>query len=308
MKKEESARVAIVKVEDSIEAGMKEAIELAGGLKGLEPGMNILIKPNVNSNDPFPATSNPITVAAIVNYVKRFNPSRIVVGDASNISYLPTIESMRTLGIYQAAYDAGAEVVGFEDEDWVGVLPEGAENWDGFEVPKMLLDADYVISQCVVKTHFLAIYSMALKNWMGVVDHRSRYSLHASPRSVFYERIAELNLARPADFVLLDGTKAMVTGGPFSGDTVGGNLIVATANITAADATGLSILKYLGTVDQIQNVSVWDQPVLRRGIDIGLGARSGVDIELVTSNFQDLDKVGDFLETPRERRLTAKVQ
>jgi len=303
--KEESARVAIVKIEDSIEAGMRESIELAGGLKGLEPGMNVLIKPNVNSNDPFPATSNPIAVAALVNYVKQFNPSRIVVGDASNISYLPTIESMRTLGIYQAAYKAGAEVVGFEDKDWVEVSPEGAENWKSFKVPKMLLDADYVISQCIVKTHFLAVYSMALKNWMGVVDHRSRYSLHVSPRSLFYKRIAELNLARPADFVLLDGTKAMVTGGPFSGDTVEGNLMIATANITAADATGLSILKYLGTVDRIQNVSVWDQPVLRRGIEVGLGAKSGVDIELISRNFMDVDKVAAFLDVPPEYRLTA---
>lgn len=174
MKKEESARIAIVKVEDSIEAGMREAIELAGGLKGLEPGMNILIKPNVNSNDPFPTTSNPITVATLVNYVKQFNPSRIVVGDASNISYLPTIESMRTLGIYHTAYDASAEVAGFEEGDWVGVSSEAAENWRKFGVPKMLPDAGYVISYCVVKTHFLAVYSMALKNWMGVVDHRSR--------------------------------------------------------------------------------------------------------------------------------------
>ncbi|HEY3375360.1 MAG TPA: hypothetical protein VGK02_09885 [Candidatus Aquicultor sp.] len=47
--------------------------------------------------------------------------------------------------------------------------------------------------------------------------------------------------------------------------------MVATSNITAADATGLAILKYLGTESVIQNTDVWDQPVLRRGIEIGLG-------------------------------------
>jgi uncharacterized protein (DUF362 family) len=169
----------------------------------------------------------------------------------------------------------------------------------------MLLDVDYVISQCVVKTHFKAVYSMALKNWMGVADYRSRFSIHTSPREVFYKRLAELNLARPADFVLLDGTRAMVSGGPFRGDTVEANLMVATPNITAADATGLAILKYLGTERRIQDVSVWSQPVLCRGMEIGLGVRSGAEIDLVSRDFADVDVVSDFLEIPEERRIPA---
>ncbi|MCL6471997.1 MAG: DUF362 domain-containing protein [Firmicutes bacterium] len=293
------ARVALVKTE-FVDRGIEQTIELAGGLTGLEPGMVVLIKPNVNSNDPFPATSNPETVVALVNYVKQYKPRQIIVGDASNASYLPTVDSMRDLGIYQAAQEAGADVVGFEEGVWVEVAPPGAKHWHQFKVSEVLLNADYVISQCVVKTHFLAGYSMALKNWMGVVDHRSRYSLHMSARDLFYKRIAELNLARPADFVLLDGTWAMVTGGPFHGDTINANLMVATANITAADAVGLSILKYLGTTERIENVSVWSQPVLRHGVEIGLGAKSGADIELICRNFDDVDVLKDFLEIPKE--------
>jgi len=298
------AKVALVGVE-SIDSAVAQAIELAGGLKGLEPGMVVLIKPNVNSDDPFPATSNPETVAALVNYVKRYSPGRVIVGDASNSSFLPTLESMRTLGVYQAADEAGAEVVGFEEGEWVEVAPQGADNWRRFKVPGLLLDVDYVISQCVVKTHFKAVYSMALKNWMGVADYRSRFSVHASHRDIFYKRLAELNLARPADFVLLDGTRSMVSGGPFKGKAVDSNLIVATSNITAADAVGLAILKYLGTEERIQNTSVWDQPVLRRGIEIGLGVRSAAEIDLVSSNFAAIDTVGDYLELPKERKMPA---
>lgn len=298
------ARVALVGTE-SVGTGVEQAIELAGGLHGLEPDKVILIKPNVNSNDPFPATSNPETVATLVNYVKRYNPRQIIVGDASNASYLPTIDSMKEVGIYQAAKEAGADVVGFEEGIWVEVSPVGAKNWRRFRVPSMLLDADYVISQCVIKAHFLAVYSMAIKNWIGVLDHRSRYSLHASPRPLFYKRIAEINLARPADFVLLDGTKAMVTGGPFRGDVARVNLMVATSNITAADATGLSILKYLGTVGRIQNISVWEQAVLHHGIEIGLGAGSGDNIDLISRNFEAAGTVSDFLGIPKERRIVA---
>ncbi|MHB8840587.1 MAG: DUF362 domain-containing protein [Candidatus Aquicultor sp.] len=300
----ERAVVAVAGVE-SIQAVVPEVIELAGGLNGLEPGMVVLIKPNVNSDDLFPATSNPQTIAALIDYVKKYNPKKVIVADSSNVSYLPTVRSMGTLGIYQAAADAGAEVIGFEDEEWVEVSPPGATHWRRFEVPKMLLEADYVISQCVVKTHFKAVYSMALKNWMGVVDHRSRYSIHISSRNVFYKRVAELNLARPADYVLLDGTRAMVSGGPFSGDVVEADLMVATANLTAADATGLAILKYLGTEEKIQKPRVWDQPVLRHGIEIGLGAGTGSQIDLLSHDFDDVNRISDYLEIPEELRRTA---
>ncbi len=302
--KNERAVVAVTGVE-SIRAAVPKAIELAGGLGGLESGMVVLIKPNVNSDDPFPATSNPQTITALIEYVKKYDPKKVIVADSSNVSYLPTLRSMGTLGIYQAAAGAGAEVIGFEDEEWVEVSPPGATHWHRFEVPKMLLEADYVISQCVVKTHFKAGYSMALKNWMGIVDHRSRYSIHTSSRNVFYQRIAELNLARPADFVLLDGTRAMVSGGPFSGDVVEAGLMIATGNLTAADATGLAILKYLGTEGKIQRPRVWDQPVLHHGIEIGLGVGSGSEIDLVSRNFDDANRISDYLEIPEELKPTA---
>lgn len=297
--------VVAVAVVESVHATVSEVIELAGGLKGLEPGMVVLIKPNVNSDDPFPATSNPQTIAALVDHVKTYNPKRIIVADSSNSSFLPTVGSMETLGIYQAATVAGADVIGFEDGEWVTVSPPGATHWRQFDVPLVLLEADYVISQCVVKTHFKAHYSMAIKNWMGVVDHRSRFSIHVSSRDVFYQRIAELDLARPADFILLDGTRAMVSGGPFSGDVVEAKLMVATSNITAADATGLAILKYLGTEDRIQKVKVWDQPVLRHGIEIGLGVGSGSEIDLLSRSFAEVNIVSDYLEIPEELRRTA---
>jgi uncharacterized protein (DUF362 family) len=148
-----NATVAIVKV-SSADTAVERAINLAGGLTGLQPEMSVLIKPNVNSNDPFPATSNPETVAALVRYIKqRYNPRRLIVGDASNWNYLPTIESMTTAGLYQAALRVGAEVIGFEHDEWIRVSPEDATHWNSFSVPKTLLDADFVISQPVLYPH-----------------------------------------------------------------------------------------------------------------------------------------------------------
>jgi len=288
------SKVAIVR-KSNVEEMLERAIELAGGME-ISPNATVLIKPNQNSGDPFPATSNPVTVAGLVNYVKRFSPKRIVVADASFAGFLPTMKTMKTTGVFQAAQDAGAEVIALEEGEFVSVMPEGAENWrQPFRVSRLYMEADYVINQPVIKTHKYAIYSMAFKNTIGVIINADRPLMHSAADDRFRRMIAELNLARPPDFIVLDGQKAMVTGGPFSGDVKEGNLIIATKDPVAADAVGLAVLKYLGTTDRIQNKSVWDQPVLRRAVELGLGARSRDEIDLVSDGILEVDQIQKHL-------------
>lgn len=288
-------RVAICRSETT-EAMLASAIELAGGLD-INPGSTVLIKPNENSDDPFPATSDPETVAALVRYVRRFRPARLVVADASFVAYLPTIKTMQKTGVYQAATGAGAEVAAFEEGDFVSVLPDKAANWRwSFRMARLYLEADYVISQPVIKTHKYAVFSMALKNTIGAVLNADRPLMHSLPTDRFRRMTAELNLARPADFVVLDGRQAMVTGGPFSGRTQRADLIVATTDLVAADAVGLAVLKHLGTVPRIQDKPVWEQTVLEHAVELGLGVNGPDEIELVADGVPELESIRGFLK------------
>jgi uncharacterized protein (DUF362 family) len=288
------SRVAIVR-KTTVEEMIERAIELAGGME-IPPKATVLIKPNQNSDDSFPATSNPATIAGLVNYVKRFNPKRIVVADASFQGFLPTMKTMKTTGVFQAARDAGADVVALEDDEFVSVMPEGAENWQQpFRVSKLYMEADYVINQPVIKTHKYAIYSMTLKNTIGVIVNADRPLMHSAPDERFRRMIAELNLARLPDFVVLDGQKAMVTGGPFTGEVKEANLMIATRDPVAADVVGLAVLKFLSTTDRIQNNSVWEQPVLKRAVELGLGARSRDEIDLVSDGIPEIDQIEKHL-------------
>lgn len=275
------------KIDETVAA----AIELAGGME-IPKNATVLIKVNQNSNDPFPGTSNPDTVASLVRYVKRFAPKRVIVADASNQYYLPTLSSMETTGLLQAARAAGAEVIGLEDGEFVPVRPDKASSWEEpFSISKLYLDADYVISQPVVKTHSLAIYTMSLKNTIGVIKQDSRPLMHAAPGPTFWRMIAELNLVRPPDFILLDGWKAMVTGGPFSGSVKEPHVIIATRDLLAADAVGLALLKHLGTANRIQTQSVWEQPVLKHGVELNLGAKSREEIEIVSEGVEEIERI-----------------
>ena len=72
----------------------------------------------------------------------------------------------------------------------------------------------------------------------------------------FVNRIAELNLGIKPALNILDGSKSFVFGGPSSGDTAEPKLIVASRDRIAADATGVAVLKSMGTEERLQNRSV----------------------------------------------------
>ena len=103
--------------------------------------------------------------------------------------------------------------------------------------------------------------------------------------------LAELHLARTADFIIMDGTKVFVEGGPTEGKVVEADLVVASNDIIANDTVGLAILKTLGTVDKIRNNTVWSQPQITRAVELELGARSINDIKISSENVGDINQI-----------------
>ncbi len=270
------------------------AVELAGGFVGLTPGAVVLIKPNVNSHHPYPGTTNPEVVRAVVELVKGYEPRRIIVADRSNPAY-DTLPAMEQVGIYKAATEAGAEVIPLEDYEWVGVNPPGAENWPGgFEFSALPQEVDYMIALPVTKTHSIARYTMALKNTVGLIHPRSRNFLHSKGGRQFGAMLAEINLARPADFVVMDGTRAFITGGPSTGVLREPNIVLATSNLVAADVVGLAILKNLGASGLLARNS-WEEAQVARAVELRLGVSDASQIELVAEGVTEIDEIRAFI-------------
>jgi uncharacterized protein (DUF362 family) len=95
--------------------------------------------------------------------------------------------------------------------------------------------------------------------------------------------------------IILDGTKAFVTGGPFTGEVKQPNIIIATSDIIAADAIGLAILKYLGTTKNIEEKSIWEQQQIKRAIEIGLGISNANQIIIHNENINEISQIKKFL-------------
>ena len=89
--------------------------------------------------------------------------------------------------------------------------------------------------------------------------------------------------ARP-DLIVLDGIDAFVDGGPMNGKRAKGNVFLASTDRVAIDAVGLAILQSLGSNDQIMNTKIFKQEQIARAAEIGLGATSPAEINVVAAS------------------------
>ena len=251
-----------------------EALDQLGGLDKLDvKEKTILVKPNVVTGDPSPTTTNPEVVGAVTELLYEAGAKKVIVGDMSALLTLSTARNMKKNGIAQAALDAGAEVVYFEDEDWVEVKLSGTQYIQNVYVSKWIYQVDRVINLPVVKTHKYATYSMCLKNFIGATHFKQRpYFVNESR---WEEVVAEINRAYTPHLNIVDGTTAMVSGGPRKGTAVKTNVILASGDRVAADITGLGIIRYFDKWPRITAINIWEQKQIKSAIDLGLGVGKG---------------------------------
>ncbi len=313
----------------NMEEAVRRAVALAGGVDFVKEGHTVLIKPNATGAVKNPTTTNPEVLYAVIKLVSERGPKRILVADRSfSIQFTETnpktIDVMKAVGhldaVNQAIRDVKAPVVAVGLEDaaaefeklgkprdtphWRRIKPERAAHWpEGFELAELLFAVDHVINVPVIKTHFQAWFTMAMKSFVGMSHHRSRREFHGTYKGEgglfdqmrknsrrrgvkrdpaeenaevypFVARIAELNLGFQPALNILDGARSFVFGGPSHGDTAEGKLIVASRDRIAADATGVAVLRFLGTEDRLARRSPWEVPFIQHGIKIGLGIDS----------------------------------
>jgi uncharacterized protein (DUF362 family) len=128
---------------------------------------------------------------------------------------------------------------------------------------------------------------MSLKLHVGVVPtsrHGYKYmsELHGSPHQ--RKLIAEINAPFKPDLVVLDGIDAFVDGGPATGKRAKGNVFLASRDRVAIDAVGLAILQSLGSNAQVMNTKIFEQEQIARAAEIGIGASSASEIEVLSAN------------------------
>ena len=284
-----AATIALVRTDDRV-AGALKAMDLLGDLDFR--GRQVLVKPNFNSGDPPPASTDIGLLEAVLLRLMDMGAGPITVGDRSGMGSATRI--MEAKGGFALAEKLGFDFLDFNElgrEDWVMVDPPG-NHWSiqdsplgrGFPFARPVYEAEALVSLCSLKTHRYGGITLSLKNSVGMVAANppgatSSYMTHLHTGDMD-AMIAEINLAYQPDLVIMDGVEAFISGGPARGELVSPGVVLAGRDRVALDALGVTILKMQGANLPV----ISDSYHLRNAIQIGIGVDSPEQVRILTGD------------------------
>lgn len=275
------SRVALVRTSDR-KRGVTEVLRILDP-RGID-GRRVVLKPNFNSADAPPASTHNDTLSQLVVELKERGARSITLGESSGPPQTRGV--LENKGIFDLASDLRFDVVNLEevaDSDWVFFPPAGTHWPEGFHLPRMVVDSEYMVTTCCLKTHGAGgVFTMSLKLSVGLTPKPVRRTMHRSPD--MRRMIAELNTGYRPQLIVMDGVLTFTDGGPSRGRLAAGNVMIAGHDRVAVDAVGLAMLKDLGANPAIMGCGIWAQEQIARAVELGLGAGSADDIELVTGD------------------------
>jgi len=251
-------------------------------------GKNVALKANYNSADPFPASTHPDTLEALVRGLKDAGASDLVLAERSGMGDTRTV--LKQVGVFDLSERLGFRIVVLDEidkEDWVKIEKDETHWIRGFYISKTFLEADKVVQTCCLKTHrFGGHFTLSLKNSVGLIAKRVPRGLydymgelHVSPHQRLM--IAEINKFYKVDLVVMDAIKAFVSKGPDKGDLAEPDLLLASEDRVAIDAVGVAILRSFGSTQNVVKGRIFELDQIRRAAEIGVGVKSASEIKLI---------------------------
>lgn len=248
---------------------VERAVGLLGGLeRAVGPGDRVLVKPNYNSPDPPPASTDLSFLRAVLEMLVAAGAS-ITIGESAGGVWRPTRNVFRQVHVDDLARELGVGLIAFDDRDteWVRIRVDG-EYLRELVMPRVAYEADKLVYLPCLKTHRLAGFSGALKLGFGFVAPGQRRGFH---RGHLQQKVAEVNLCWQPDLIIMDGRKAFVSGGPNKGRVVEPGLVLASGDLIAIDVEAAKTLLTGGGRNRLPS-DPWQSPQVVTAVKHGLGA------------------------------------
>ena len=254
-------------VELYLKQSIKEAVDAIGGFGELiKNGDAVLLKPNFNTADPFPASTDPEFLKAVTELVYEHGAGRVIIGDSSTMS-AKTRKVMEDLKIFDLEkLNPAPQIVVFEEGNWVDKKIPNGKYLTGVKVPEILGRVNKLILLPCLKTHFLAQFTGSLKISVGFMKPFQRMNLHMSH---LQEKIAELNTIINPDLIIMDGRKCFINKGPSEGEIREPGLILASTSRLALDIEGIKIIQSFDG-NSLSGIKPEDLPQIKRAIELNI--------------------------------------
>lgn len=269
--------VSKVVAEADLKTSIQQAVNLIGGLhKVIEPGDKVTIKPNLNTADPYPASSDPAFIKALGEFILDAGASKIEIIESSTMK-TSTRGVAQRIGLDVVAEELDADFIFLDEHDWVKVkFPRGKYLKSG-SIGKPILDVQKLVLAPCLKTHFIAGFTGSMKLFVGWIKHSQRIRMHARK---LQPKIADLASYFNPDLIVMDARTCFVTRGPSSGTCSTPGVILASGDMVSVDVEGVKIIQCCNAKNKL-DMDVWDIPQIKRAVEIGIGAKSDSDIEMV---------------------------
>jgi uncharacterized protein (DUF362 family) len=243
-----------------LKRALRETAEAADSFSWLSKGDTVFIKPALNSGNPYPATTSPVAVAAMIELLRERGAGRVLIGDMCGVQYVKLTPEkltgssrrlMEASGMALAAEAAGAELHFFEELGWNAFYedhPTTGSKWKGpIMMPVILKEVDHIVLMPRCARHILAGSTLGLKAAVGWWRYDTRLEYHHDAAD-FHEKTAEGNavttLLNKQRLVISAADRILTTYGPDKGyvSQPETGLIIASSSVVAHDMVSLAWL------------------------------------------------------------------
>ena len=274
-KKDGEVLVSRVSNVNNLKKTILKSVNLVGGFnKTVEKGDEILLKPNFNTGDAPPGSSDPDFVKAVIELLYEHGAGKVVLGESSMLR-LSTRKVLQETGMTEKAEEAGAEVVCFDEGKWVEVVT-GGKYLRKVSLPETALKTRKIVYVCCMKTHRWAKFTLSLKLAVGFMKPSERVALHMRNLG---EKIADLNLVVHPNLIIMDGRKCFVSGGPAKGELRKPGVMLASGDRIAMDVEALKMIESFAGASLKDDP--WSYAQIYRAVELGLGVKNEQDYRVV---------------------------
>jgi uncharacterized protein (DUF362 family) len=228
------------------------AVDAVGGIKSfITEGDRVCIKPNISfgANIDCGTTTSSLVVKQLVNLCLSAGAYQIYIADHTIQDAEICVEKSDIEDALVDRKRVHLVVLKNEKQFEEVPIPRGKELKD-VKIAKLLNRCDKLINVPTAKSHSATGVSLGMKNLMGLVWNR--YQFH---RVNLHRAIAELSTIIKPDLIIMDATRALVTGGPGGpGEKVMLDTVIAGTDPVAVDSYTVGITTWYGRTFTGSNV------------------------------------------------------
>ena len=295
-------KVAVVPCPDygseTVKAALAAAVEAAGGLGWVRPGMRIAVKTNLvaRMKPETAAVTHPALVAELCRMLVSLGAD-VVVGDSPGGPF----NAAWVNGVYAGSGIRAVEAAGAHlnaDFETREVDYPAGRTAKRLPLTAWLLEADAVIDFAKLKTHAMAGMTCAVKNFFGAIPGTRKPEFHYSyPRTAdFCSMLVDLSEFFAPRLTLVDAVDCMEGNGPTQGRPRHMGALIASPSPWAADLLCAHLI----------NLESSDVQTVTESIKRGLCPADWRELEIYGEPERFF--IADFEHVPRNRNINFSSQ